>query len=171
MTKPLKVTHAICPCCHYRKPLEDSGHYARHILAGSKLPSDEIVNCICAGSGMKASRFAIRQERKRLRDIDAIQRRHAEMLRKREELAAEAQMLQSVRGINADAVCGLLKAYDLWLSIPPRRKFTICKMVKRLYSEGANLFVEMYSGKPANEGLQRVARSLVDKIQLVQSKL
>lgn len=46
MTKPLKVTHAVCPCCHFRKPLEDSGHYVRHFLLGCKLPSGEIVNCI-----------------------------------------------------------------------------------------------------------------------------
>lgn len=169
MAKPLKVTHAVCPCCHFRKPLEDSGHYVRHFLLGCKLPSGEIVNCICDGSGMKASRVALRQERKRLRDVDAIERRHAEMLRMRKELAAEAQKLQSDQGINADVVCSLLKAYDLWLPIPPRRKFTICKMLKRLYSEGANLIVEMFSGKPANIGLQNIARSLIKKIQREQS--
>lgn len=171
MKKTLKVTHAICPCCHFRKPLENSGHYVQHILLGCKLPSGETVNWICAGSGMKASRFALRQERKRLRDIDAIERRHAEMQRMRQELAAEARMLQSDRGINANAICDLLFAYDLWSSIPPRRKFTIRTMVKRLYSEGANLIVEMKTGRKANKGLQAIAQSLVDQIQRRQSGL
>ena len=96
MKKTLKVTQAICPCCHFRKPLENSDHYFQHILLWCKLPSGETVNWICVGSGMKASRFALRQERKRLRDIDTIERRHVEMQRKRQELAAEARMLSQI---------------------------------------------------------------------------
>jgi len=61
MKKTLKVTQAICPCCHFRKPLENSDHYFQHILLGCKLPSGETVNWICVGAGMKASRFALRQ--------------------------------------------------------------------------------------------------------------
>ena len=168
MKKTLKVTQAICPCCHFRKPLENSDHYFQHILLGCKLPSGETVNWICVGSGMKASRFALRQERKRLRDIDTIERRHVEMQRKRQELAAEARMLSQIA---ANAICDLLIAYDLWSSIPPRRKFTIRNMVKRLYSEGANLIVEMKNRTKANKGLQAIVQSLVDQIQRRQSAL
>ena len=49
MKKTLKVTQAICPCCHFRKPLENSDHYFQHILLGCKLPSGETVNWICVG--------------------------------------------------------------------------------------------------------------------------
>ena len=113
----------------------------------------------------------MRQERKRLRDIDTIERRHVEMQRKRQELAAEARMLSQIAGINANAICDLLIAYDLWSSIPPRRKFTIRNMVKRLYSEGANLIVEMKNRTKANKGLQAIVQSLVDQIQRRQSAL
>ena len=55
--------------------------------------------------------------------------------------------------------------------VPPRRKFTIRNMVKRLYSEGANLIVEMKNRTKANKGLQAIVQSLVDQIQRRQSAL
>jgi hypothetical protein len=44
-------------------------------------------------------------------------------------------------------------------------------MVKRLYSEGANLIVEMKNRTKANKGLQAIVQSLVDQIQRRQSAL
>lgn len=164
MTKPLKVNHAVCPRCHLRRPLDEEGYYERHVTYGEKFPDGTSANTVCDGSGLKASRMALRMERKRIRDLEAINRRHEERQQLKTELQPEVGKLQSGRSINADAFSGLLKAYGLWETIPPRRKNTIKDQLKCLHYDGSIITIVMHNSK-ASQGLMPYAQELLKRIQ------
>jgi len=163
MTKPLKVDHAVCPKCGFRKLLDESGHYERHLIYAEKLPNGEIVNTVCDGSGMKASRMALRMERKQVRVIQAIEKRHAEMEKLKKDLEPEVEKLWSGQSITAEVFIGLLKAHGFWETIPPRRKNTIKIRLKCLQYDGIHINVILF-GKGNSNGLMPVAKTLLSRI-------
>ena len=163
MTKPLPVTHAVCPRCHQRVPLEDDGHYERHILYGHKASNGENANSVCDGAGLKAGVTHLRMERKRLRDLQAVQARHDERKRLKKELEPAAEKLRSRKSIDAEPFIGLLKAYGLWEGIPARRKHTIKYRLHRLQYDGEAINVILH-GKGNSEGIMPLAKGLLSRI-------
>lgn len=160
MAKLLKVSNAICPYCQSHRPLDDDGSYQTHLNYGEKLYDGTRVNTVCEGTGLKASRMALRMERKRIRNLVAIERRHAERQKLKTELAPEVEKLQSHRSINAQAFCGLLKAYGLWDSIPARRKNTIKDRLKCLQYDGCSINIILH-GKGNSKGILPLAKELL----------
>ena len=163
MAKPLKVTHAVCPSCHQRVPLDDDGRYERHLLFGHKASNGEIANSVCDGVGLKPGFMHLRMERKRVRDLQAVQARHDERKKLKKELEPAAERLRSHKSIAAEAFTGLLKAHGLWEGIPARRKFTIKYRLKCLQYDGESINIILH-GKGNSEGIMPRAKELLSRI-------
>lgn len=163
MTEPIKVTHAVCPSCHLHVALDDDGHYARHIQYGHKARNGEIANCVCDGTGLKPEPMHLRMERKRVRDVQAIQARHDERQRLKKELEPAAERLRCRKSVNVDDFIGLLKAYGLWEGIPARRKHTIKFRLTCLQYDGESINVILHR-KGNHLGIMPLARELLSRI-------
>ena len=163
MAKPLKVTHAVCSGCHQRIPLDEDGRYQSHLLYGHKAGNGEIANSACEGAGKKPGNMHLRMERKRVRDVQAVQARHDERKRLMKEFEPAAEKLRSRRSIDAESFSGLLKAFGLWEGIPARRKHTIKFRLKCLQYDGEAINVVL-TGKGNSEGIMPLAKTLLSRI-------
>lgn len=163
MAKPLKVGHGVCSRCHLRVPLDDDLRYKQHLIYGDKLPNGEIVNSVCEGSGFKATRLALRMERKQVRTLQAIERRHAERERLKKDLEPEVEKLRNSQSIKAEAFIGLLKAHGIWDTVPPRRKNTIKDRMKCLHYDGSEINIIMHNSK-RSAGIIPLAKTLLNRV-------
>jgi len=143
--------------------LDEEGKYEKHILYKDKLAEGFKVTSVCDGSNLKADRPALRSERRRIRDLAAISRRHEERQKLRKELEPEAKKLRFGRSVNAEIFSLFLKAYGIWETIPPRRKHTIKTKFKCLQYEG-DLITLVFNGKDNGRGILPIAKRLLSAL-------
>jgi hypothetical protein len=166
MSKILKVSNAVCPCCKQHVNLDDDGKYERHAATTEHIATGLSASLICNLSGQKADRSSLREERKRMRAVQAIEKKHAERKALREKLEPEARSLMSGKSITAEAFVGLLKGYGYWDSIPPRSKGNIKDNLRCLqYSDDQIRFV--MHGKRRGEKIMPFAKSLITQLGIV----